>query len=321
MKGKELKRKTGLASFLRYRKNGMAGIERNAFERELQKDHFAEEADEGFSSYDAEMIRKDMDSLQKRLRLRTGPIRSNIYLRIAASVAVLVALASILLIIEKSRLATSPASVENRQIAFNIEVKPPIVKKEDITPPDKGPEVMNRKKSEIKAADMPEREKNITMPGEEANAHIAKQPDMISDTEPEPAALMADKLAAAEPVTKKEAARAAGIPTGKAYLNRQVAFTGYTPPAPINGNDNFDRYIDSNARKPDISRPGQQAVVIVNFTVRSDGIIDSINILRSPGVYYSNEARRLIRDGPPWKPATKDGIAITDTVRLKILFK
>ena len=121
MTGKKKNNKTGLAGFLRYRKKGMSGEERNAFERELHKDPFAEEAEEGLSSYDPEMIRKDMDSLRKRLSSRTGSRQRAIILRIAASVAILMVLTSVLIILERSRSSINQVSGEKTQIAFNIE--------------------------------------------------------------------------------------------------------------------------------------------------------------------------------------------------------
>ena len=48
----------------------MTGRERNAFERELQKDPFAEEASEGFASVTPEEVSEDIADLQKQLKRR-----------------------------------------------------------------------------------------------------------------------------------------------------------------------------------------------------------------------------------------------------------
>jgi TonB family protein len=95
----------------------------------------------------------------------------------------------------------------------------------------------------------------------------------------------------------------------------------YTPPQPADGQRNFDRYIEDNIRKPESMEAGQRAVVVVNFVVKSSGIIDSIRVIRSPGEAYSGEAIRLIRNGPSWNPAVSNGERIDGEVRIRIVFK
>jgi len=97
--------------------------------------------------------------------------------------------------------------------------------------------------------------------------------------------------------------------------------SGYTPPLPVNGQRSFDRYIEENIRKPESMEAGQRAVVVLNFTVKSSGSVDSIRVVRSPGEEFSNEAIRLIKNGPSWKPAVSNGERIDDEVRIRIVFK
>jgi protein TonB len=61
--------------------------------------------------------------------------------------------------------------------------------------------------------------------------------------------------------------------------------------------------------------------VILNFLVRADGTIDSIMIIKSPGKKFSDEAVRLLKTGPAWKPAEEDGKPVEDEVRLRLVFK
>ena len=51
--------------FLRYLRDEMTGEEKNSFEKELQKDPFAEEAFEGFESVTPEEIKNDLADLKK----------------------------------------------------------------------------------------------------------------------------------------------------------------------------------------------------------------------------------------------------------------
>jgi TonB family protein len=95
----------------------------------------------------------------------------------------------------------------------------------------------------------------------------------------------------------------------------------YTPPLPANGRSAFDKYIRDNIRRPDTTTSGQRVVVVLNLIVNPDGKIDSIKVVRSPGKIFSDEAIRLIIEGPAWKPAEENGSAIRDEVRIRIVFK
>jgi TonB family protein len=101
----------------------------------------------------------------------------------------------------------------------------------------------------------------------------------------------------------------------------EEAMNEYTPPHPVNGRADFDKYIRENIRRPDTTTTGQRAVVVLNFNVNAEGKIDSIRIIRSPGKIFSDEAIRLIKEGPEWKPAEENGNAISDEVRIRIVFK
>ena len=97
--------------------------------------------------------------------------------------------------------------------------------------------------------------------------------------------------------------------------------TGYTPAQPVEGKDNFDKYIEDNIRKPESLPSGQRAVVVLSFTVTSTGVINSIKIIRSPGQEFSDEAIRLLHEGPAWKPAEENGQPVDEEVRIRIVFK
>ena len=112
-----------------------------------------------------------------------------------------------------------------------------------------------------------------------------------------------------------------GYGTKKAKSEKEDVFTGYAPPSPVNGKSNFDKYIKENQHRPDSITAGQRAVVVVSFLVRINGSIDSIMIARSPGKIFSDEAIRLIKSGPSWKPAEDNGKPVEDKVRIRIVFR
>jgi TonB family protein len=95
----------------------------------------------------------------------------------------------------------------------------------------------------------------------------------------------------------------------------------HTHSEPIMGKSNFDKYIRNNLHRPDSVTSGQRVVVVVSLLIQTDGSIDSIRIVRSPGKAFSDEAMRVIKSGPPWKPAEDNGKPVEDEVRLRIVFR
>lgn len=98
------------------------------------------------------------------------------------------------------------------------------------------------------------------------------------------------------------------------------AEAAYVTAQPVTGKNEFDRYIEGNIRNPASLPAGQRAVVVLSFLVRNTGIIDSIKVERSPGQEFSDEAVRLIREGPGWKPAIENGKPTDEKVRVRIAF-
>jgi outer membrane biosynthesis protein TonB len=103
--------------------------------------------------------------------------------------------------------------------------------------------------------------------------------------------------------------------------NEEAARPGYVPPVPVTGKADFDRYIQDNLKRPDEATAGQRVVVVLSFLVHKDGGTDSIRIIRSPAESFSEEAIRLIKEGPAWKPAEENGKPIEDVIRVRIVFK
>jgi outer membrane biosynthesis protein TonB len=107
----------------------------------------------------------------------------------------------------------------------------------------------------------------------------------------------------------------------EAEAEKKDALTGYTPATPVNGKSEFDKYIRDNLHRPDSATTGQRVVVVVSFLVRTDGSMDSIRIVRSPGKLFSDEAIRVIKSGPSWNPAKDSGKTIKDEVRVRVIFR
>jgi TonB family protein len=97
--------------------------------------------------------------------------------------------------------------------------------------------------------------------------------------------------------------------------------TGYSPPLPSKGKESFDKYIEENIQRPPDAQPGKREIVVISFTVKSTGLIENIKIIRSPGKSFSDEAIRLLKEGPDWKPAEENNLKIDNEVRIRVVFK
>jgi len=333
-----------LPDFLRYKQNKMTDRERNGFERNLQKDPFAEEAFEGFEGIDPDLAEMDVSGLRKELKKRTSVKRRIIWYRIAASVAVLMILSAIFIITDKreepEQLAYSPAEQKKEEIeilkeepvkesleyaALPSEEKQKAAgdQEKSSPPPERaaGAEVKNEKKAET-------REEQVLIEHQEAvMAAEPVKPVMVDAAEKELPSKSVRTIKTSDTVTDFKP------DTSEINLNEVVVVgygtrgdvdevaNNYTPPLPVNGRSAFDKYIRDNIRRPDTTTSGQRVVVVLNLNVNPDGKIDSIKVLRSPARIFSDEAIRLIREGPAWKPAIENGTTISNEVRVRIVFK
>ena len=95
----------------------------------------------------------------------------------------------------------------------------------------------------------------------------------------------------------------------------------YSSAIPIGGKKDFNEYIKSNMQFPEHDAVLTKAVVVLNFMVGNDGRPAQIFVLKSPGKTFSDEATRLLMEGPDWQPAEKNGNYYEQSNRIRILFK
>lgn len=407
MSGKDKNRKDQLSDFLRYRENKMPDKEKNVFEKNLQKDPFAEEALQGYETIDDHHnVEGDILKLKKRLQNRSFTQKRIIWYRIAASLAVLMIISSIFIVIERTRpeeqlsyapelpkgITESPAQSEKLEPVSDKEIKAETPKEEkmvieDIQKPVIKSEQVEQSVNKISAGDkadaiaVTERseskiymeenlasrsamakkafvapslikgkvissEDNRPVPGVSINIKGTDK-GTVTDTggnfslgvaETDPGILVARFIgmepkefrAAADSVMEiklKPTAMAmsevvvVGYGVAGAGSEKDDEDEGYNPPEPVAGKAAFDKYILDNLKRPDKATEGQRVVVVAGFIVRQNGEIDSIKIIRSPAESFSEEAMRLIRQGPAWKPAERNGKTFDDDVRIRIVFK
>lgn len=94
----------------------------------------------------------------------------------------------------------------------------------------------------------------------------------------------------------------------------------YKPAGPVGGNRQFGSYIQSKLRFPEQSDI-KRAVVILSFIVDSKGRPKNISVLSSPGKDFSDEAIRLLIEGPDWYPATLADEYIEVVSQIRIVMK
>ncbi len=306
------------SDFERYVRGEMSRREENAFQRKLQLDPFSDEAAEGYSEITPKEADDDLKHLGKQLKSRITPGQKIVFYRIAASLAVLVVITAVYFLVFKNRSGqrisniTVTTTQEENGTDSRRSAEPLLAESNGITA-DIERESDGQITNDITEPEIPAEAENIAIPDASVTDQVSKQPENI--TEAVPAAL---NEAAMTRNTATESARANITDTASKAENVPTA---YSPPLPVNGNERFRQYIQDNQRKPPAFNDGEQVVVVVSFKVLSSGIIDSIKALESPGDEYSQEAIRLIREGPSWSPAENNGEKTDDEVSLRIVFR
>ncbi len=92
-------------------------------------------------------------------------------------------------------------------------------------------------------------------------------------------------------------------------------------PEPLGGSSLFKSYLDNNARYPESADSKRKEIVKIRFRVSKTGDPSNFFIERSPGDAFSQEAIRLIKNGPKWSPQIKDGLPVDGEVSVRITFK
>lgn len=84
----------------------------------------------------------------------------------------------------------------------------------------------------------------------------------------------------------------------------------------------LQKYLYSNIKYPAIARENSiQGRVIVKFVVTKSGEIQNASIVRGIGGGCDEEALRVVKSMPPWKPGKHNGKAVNVTFTLPITFK
>lgn len=104
--------------------------------------------------------------------------------------------------------------------------------------------------------------------------------------------------------------------------NNKKSEYSYSPPEPVGGNAEFKNYIKGNIRYPTSGLEEKiNGTVRIKFTVEQDGKISNMEIEKSMGEDFDNEAIRLLTEGPAWEPANENNASVVKDVTVKIRFR
>ena len=93
-------------------------------------------------------------------------------------------------------------------------------------------------------------------------------------------------------------------------------------PAYPGGEQKMMEYIAKNIKYPQIAREsGIQGRVFVGFVVEPDGSVSNVKIMRGIGGGCDEEAMRVVKAMPKWKPGKQRGKAVRVSYTLPVMFK
>ena len=88
------------------------------------------------------------------------------------------------------------------------------------------------------------------------------------------------------------------------------------------GDDALYRWIAENLEYPEIANiNGIQGRVFVRFVVNIDGSITDVKVMRSPDPSLTQEAIRLVKSMPKWRPARYDNKPVRSKIMLPLMFR
>ncbi len=97
---------------------------------------------------------------------------------------------------------------------------------------------------------------------------------------------------------------------------------GSTLPTFPGGDEELMKYLSKNIHYPVEAREkGLQGSVYLQFVVTKTGAIENVKAIRSPDTELTNEAIRVVKSMPKWKPATYKNEKVSMRFTLPVKFK
>jgi len=94
------------------------------------------------------------------------------------------------------------------------------------------------------------------------------------------------------------------------------------PAVPEGGINSFYKYLVDNMKyPPQARRLGIEGKVMLQFVVDKNGLIGDVSVLRGIGSGCDEEAVRVMKNAPPWKPGKQRGKPVKQRCIMPISFK
>lgn len=320
----------------RYLNDEMTGSERNAFEKKLELDPFLADAVEGYSLLSGAEAATDIKSLKGKLESRIRG-RSTLIYRVAAAVVVLIGISSVLLV--RNLRQPSLEMAESREIPVEIKVAEPVTDLSEVghtigdtgLPGKQDIEKLPEEKF-FPIADESAPEERLQDNPALLNNRVLGILDSVIITD----AVMAEVSMKVK--EDEEAAPVAGVKARKTALERKAerpdkieaqaveaqavedgALSGEA--VPVTGKEEYKKYLERELVYPAGYESLGEVIVKLKIIIGTDGTVNKIIINESPGREFSDEAERLIREGPAWLPAMRNGVAVLDTLQITVSFR
>jgi hypothetical protein len=296
----------------------------------LPRDEFEEEASEGLGRLNREEAEDDLRELKGRMERRVRK-RRMVWLSAAAAVVILFVASAVYFVILKERkipgtdIVAAETTITDTAL---IAMAEPIRKTETRSAETIATSKMNG--SAQTAVNTPVQTEEVRSVREaydvagvnkvEAIAAMEVMEDeelaeaVVVEAMPkmEKAAVNEKTERAADTKTIKDSA-AATPSTGVSLPDRQAG--------PVGGMEEFNSWLKNNIRYPEDVVPRVRKVIVVTFKIAADSTLYDLTAVQTPGIPFTNEAFRLLREGPKWVPAVRNGKVSEEEVRVSIVFK
>ena len=108
---------------------------------------------------------------------------------------------------------------------------------------------------------------------------------------------------------------------GSGEDNKIYTYVGEWPEFP-GGNAERNKFLSKNLVYPrDAERKGIEGRVIIGFTVEKTGEIVDVKILKGVSESMDNEAMRVVKMMPKWKPGKNNGVAVRTRHKVDVVYK
>lgn len=176
--------------------------------------------------------------------------------------------------------------------------------------------------------------KKIIEETEEASTEEAKSVEDVREKAENAAKEEKEKAQKAAEEAKEKAQKAAEEAKAKAKEATPPAKPVETP-KPVNDNNVYNsvdelpsfpggisQWLSQNLQYPPIAQEnGIQGTVVVQFVVEKNGSLSDVKVIRSKDPSLDNEALRVVRNMPKWKPGKLNGSPVRVSFTLPITFK